>query len=99
MPTQITVRATEDLVARIKSAAADTGRSMNDWVVVVLDAATNPELAGSEMERFRERLARAGLLAPPSPPIDDPPNPAAVEAAGRRAAHGKLLSDLVIEGR
>ncbi|MGH3320557.1 MAG: DUF4396 domain-containing protein [Streptosporangiaceae bacterium] len=35
---------------------------------MVLDAATNPDLAESESERLRERLARAGLLAPGGSP-------------------------------
>ena len=57
---------------------------MNEYVTIVLEAATDPSLAGTEVERTRERLARAGLLAtnPRRPGVG--PDPVAVEAAGRR---------------
>jgi hypothetical protein len=96
---QLTIRADDDLIFRVRSKAKESGRSMNEYVVVVLDAATNPAAAGSERERLRERLARAGLLAV-DPPYRGPiPNPAVVEAAGREAARDTLLSELVRQDR
>jgi len=96
---QLTVRASDDLVARVRLAAASAGRSMNEYVTVVLDAATDANFAGSDAERVRERLARAGLLAHPAPRDEPPPSEAAVRAAGERAASGRSLAELVHEGR
>ena len=72
---------------------------MNEYVTIVLEAATDPSLAGTEVERTRERLARAGLLAtnPRRPGVG--PDPVAVKAAGRRAARGTPLSDIVSGNR
>jgi len=71
---------------------------MNEYLTQVLDAATNPDFAGDEAQRVRERLERAGLLlAPRSPQV----RPDAEEVARARAAAGAgtLLSQLVDEGR
>lgn len=95
---QITVRAGDELVQRVKEAAARQGRSMNDYVTAVLDAATNPDLAGDEASRVRERLARAGLLAPSGVRRLRPP-PTAVAAARIAAARGTPLSELVGQDR
>jgi len=96
---QLTVRAPEDLVGRVRLAAAAAGQSMNEYVVVVLDAATDPNLAGSQVERIRQRLAQAGLLE--VLPYDDGhrPSPEALRQTGRRATSGRSLSELVHEGR
>ncbi len=72
---------------------------MNDYVTSVLDAATNPDLAGTEAARLRERLARAGLLATPTRLSGRRPSTEAIEAAGRRAATGRSLADHVSDGR
>lgn len=71
---------------------------MNDYVNAVLDAATDPNLAGTEADRLRERLDRAGLLAPPG---RRRPRPPAKEIARARTAAGTgtPLSDLVNHGR
>ena len=95
---QVSWRADDELVIRVKRAADASGRSMNEYMSVVLDAATDPSLAGSEAERVRERLALAGLLAPPRSGRRGRPSRAAVEAAGRRAAHGVPVADLVGDG-
>jgi hypothetical protein len=71
---------------------------MNDYVTAVLDAATNPRLAGSEAERLRERLDQAGLLAEPSEPHRRPPREETASAR-RRAGAGTALSQLVSEDR
>jgi hypothetical protein len=97
---QLTIRADDDLIFRVRSKAKESGRSMNEYIVVVLDAATNPASATTERQRLRERLARAGLLVTDDPPFrGQRPDPAAIEAAGREAARGKPLSDYVREDR
>lgn len=71
---------------------------MNDYVTAVLDAATNPDLADGEAEVLRERLARAGLLAPTGKTRQRPPVER-VAAARAAAARGTPLSQLVDQGR
>jgi hypothetical protein len=63
---------------------------MNDYVTAVLDAATNPSLAGDEAGRLRERLDLAGLLAEPGERRRRPREAAAT--ARRRAGTGTALS-------
>ena len=96
---QVSWRADDQLVERVKRAALGSGRSLNEFVTVVLDAATDPSRSGTESERVRERLRNAGLLADPIPTKNSRPSRAAVAAASRRAARGVALSDLVSEGR
>ena len=80
----MTWRAPADLVERVRRAAQRQRRSMNDYVTAVLDAATNPRLAGSEAERLRERLDQAGLLAEPSERHRRPPRDAVSDARRER---------------
>ncbi|HYZ54070.1 MAG TPA: hypothetical protein VE733_11325 [Streptosporangiaceae bacterium] len=95
---QMTWRAPAELITRVRRAAQRQHRSMNDYVTAVLDAATNPGMAGSEAERLRERLDQAGLLAEPG---DRHSRPSREETANarRRAGTGTPLSQLVSEGR
>lgn len=73
---------------------------MNEWVNLVFRAATDPDAAGSDVERIRERLRAAGMLAEHAPLPGRRPDPALVEAAGRRAGRsGPLGSELVSEDR
>ncbi|MHB1711024.1 MAG: FitA-like ribbon-helix-helix domain-containing protein [Acidimicrobiales bacterium] len=95
---QMTWRSSDELHERIRSAAAQHGRSMNEFVTLVLDAATDPELAGSDAGRLRERLDRAGILIPAGLPRRRP-DPDQVRAARVRAGAGAALSRLVNEGR
>ena len=94
----MTWRAPADLLERVRRAAQRQGRSMNDYVTAVLDAATNPRLAGSEAERLRERLDQAGLLAEPGERRRRPPGEETASAR-RRAGAGTALSQLVSDDR
>ena len=96
---QLTIRLDEALARQVKEHAGRAGRSVNGWVVAVLSAAVDPELAGSDAERTRERLARAGLLATPAGTRPVPPDPERLERARRAAGNGRSLSELVSEGR
>lgn len=96
--TQLTLRIDDALAQRLKAVAREQGRSVNAYAAAVLGAAVDPELAGDEAARLRERLGRAGLLAAPGRQVAAPPAEA-VEAARSRAARGRPLSDLVSEGR
>lgn len=86
------------MVERLRQAAVREGRSLNEYLTRLAQAATDPALAGSDLERLRERLAQAGLLVPEAPPRRRP-DPAAIARARRRAGKGTQLADLVIEGR
>jgi hypothetical protein len=97
---QMTWRAPADLIERVRRAAHRQHRSMNDYVTAVLDAATNPSLAGDEAERLRERLDLAGLLAEPGERRRRPPREAAASARRRAGTGtGTALSQLVSEDR
>lgn len=95
---QVTWRAADELVDRVRAVAGSSGYSMNEFLTRVLDAATDPNLAGGEAARIRERLERAGLLAElsagqsaPRPRVD----PDALRAARARAGQGTSLADLI----
>lgn len=96
---QVTWRTPDELLERVRHAATSSGRSVNEWITRVLDAATDPELSGSDADRVRERLARAGLLAETSRLPVTQPDPKALEDAREAAGRGTPLSDLVIDGR
>lgn len=96
---QLTLRLDDHLARELKVAAKAEGRSLNAWASAVLRAAVDPDMAGDEADRLRERLRRAGILAQPGGPPR--PRPPEEELARARAAagRGRLLSDLVSEGR
>ena len=97
---QMTWRAPEELLKNVRVAAELAGMSMNEYVTMVLTAATDPDTAADEMIRIRERLARAGILAPSGPPYTGPvPDDADLARARAAAGRGKPLSDFVSEGR
>jgi hypothetical protein len=96
---QLTLRVSDDLAARLKRAAAERGSSVNGYATAVLGAAVDPELAGDESARVRERLAAAGLLAPTQPGDRRRPEQKALRAARRRAGKGRRLDEIVTEGR
>lgn len=96
---QLTLRVDEDLADRLKAVAGDRQESVNGFAQRVLRAAVDPELAGDDAQRLRERLARAGLLATFSEATGTPPAEDAVTRARAEAGGGRPLSDFVSEGR
>jgi hypothetical protein len=64
---QLTLRIDPRLARHLKRAAADRGVSVNAFAERALEAAVDPDAAGSEIERMRERFARAGILSEPRP--------------------------------
>lgn len=97
---QLTIRLDDDLARQVKAQAEAQGRSVNSWVVAVLDAAVDPDLEDSESARTRARLERAGLLAQPvGPRRGTRPDPGRVERARKTAGSGMPLSWLVSDGR
>jgi hypothetical protein len=102
--TQVSWRAEDALVDRVRKAAAEHKRSMNDYMTMVLEAATNPDLVQDEYTRIREKLARVDLVVPEMDirmgggPRERPPAEE-VERARRAAGRGKPLSDYISEGR
>ncbi len=95
---QVTWRASDELIERVKSVAAQQHRSMNEYLTWVLRAAVDPEFASDEVERTRERLRRAGVLAPGGRPRSRP-DPHEVASARSEASGGTSLAELVTEGR
>lgn len=98
---QLTIRAPEEVVERVRSAAGESARSMNDFVVAVLEAATNPDYAGSEADEIRARLRLAGILYldPPEETAPAGPDPELLAEAREAARSGTPLSDLIISDR
>lgn len=97
---QLTIRLDEQLAQHVKAHASALDQSVNGWVVTVLRAATDPDLAGSDAERTRARLARAGLLVTTALPARRTrPSPDRVRHARRAAGRGTPLSKLVADAR
>jgi hypothetical protein len=97
---QVSWRADDELVARVRLHADRAGMSMNAYITHVLETATDPDYGGDEAERLRDRLRVAGLLVEyPVEPDLDVPSDEEFEAARREAGRGTPLSDLLIEGR
>src|SRR5688572_23691219 len=95
---QVTWRAPDELVERVRQVAARQGRSLNDYLTRLAEAAVDPELAGDDSERLRERLARAGLIVATGSKRKRPDR-SAVAKASRRAGEGTPLSDLIKQER
>jgi plasmid stability protein len=98
---QMTLRLPDELAARLKQTAQAHGSSLNRYACAVLAAAVDPELAGDEATRIRERLDRAGLLAsrPATKRRARRPDRDAVARARAAAGQGRPLADLVGEDR
>jgi uncharacterized protein (DUF1778 family) len=97
--TQVTLRLPLELVQRLKHAARVRGQSLNSWAALVFTAAVDPDLAGDAADQLRERLARAGLLAPLEGRARARPDADRVARARAAAGKGRALSDFVDEGR
>ncbi|MGH2585291.1 MAG: transcriptional regulator [Dehalococcoidia bacterium] len=96
---QITLRVSDAEAAEFKAAAARAGQSLNEWAGFALRVRVDPDLAGDEADRVRERLRRAGLLAQTPPREGRRPDPKRVAAARREAGKGTPLSESVAEQR
>lgn len=96
---QMTIRASDELIERVRRAAEYAGESINEYVTETLAARTDPESAGTKIERIRERLSRAGLLERSGPSHAERPDPDKLARARAAAGQGTPLSDLVSEER
>ncbi len=97
---QLTIRLHDELARAVKAQAEAGGRSVNGWVVAVLDAAVNPDLEDTDAARTRARLERAGLLAKPtSRARATRPDAGRIRRARKAAGSGTPLSRLVSDGR
>ena len=95
----MTLRLDDGLAAEVRRAARRDGRSVNAWVAELLRVAVDPEHDAPGMERVRERLRRAGVLAVvPDRPVARP-DPQAVAAARAEAGRGRPVAEFVVEGR
>ena len=99
MTVQVSWRAEDELVERARQRARALNKSLNGYLSLVVDAATNPDLAGDEASRLRERLASAGLLAPRPRTSGRRPDPEARASAAARLAEGTDVGQLVSRGR
>ncbi|HNA44355.1 MAG TPA: hypothetical protein PLO12_07040 [Solirubrobacterales bacterium] len=97
---QISLRISDELAEDIKADAKARKLSVNGYITHILRSASDPEFGGSEGERVRERLRRAGLL---EEWLDEPeverPDPKEIARIRAKAGKGTSLSDLVIEER
>lgn len=96
---QITWRADDELVARVKVSAQILSVSMNEYLTRIAQAATDPSLSSNEIEEIRARLRLAGLLSDFESRDEVPPDDDAVAAARQRAGRGTPLSELVRANR
>lgn len=96
--TQITWRAPDELVERVRQVASRKGYSLNEYLSRLARAATDPSLEGDAVERLRERLAQAGLLVE-TEQRHTRPDRDAVAHARKRAGVGTPLSDLIVRDR
>jgi len=96
---QITWRADDDLVARVKVNAQNQRVSMNEYLTRIAQAATDPSLSSSAIEEIRSRLRLAGLLSEFDARDEVRPDEDAVLAARQRAGQGTPLSELVRTSR
>lgn len=95
---QMTWRADDELLEHVRFQAAESGKSMNDFVTAVLRTVTDPDHAEPGVEQLRARLSRAGLIASATHE-GIRPDRAAFDAARATAGTGTPLSDIVSAGR
>ncbi|HET9874952.1 MAG TPA: hypothetical protein VFQ37_04205 [Mycobacterium sp.] len=94
----MTWRAPSELVERIRQVASRRGWSLNEYLTRLAQAATDPALAGDDVDRLRERLTLAGLLIEAGQRRTRPDRDA-VARARRAAGEGTSLSSLVVRDR
>jgi hypothetical protein len=97
---QFSVRLSDERGLAVRRLASARGRSINQTFEDLVAAATDPALAGGELQALRERLAHAGLVFDVSA-LPDVLAPTDAELARARAAAGRgtSLAELVSEGR
>jgi hypothetical protein len=78
----MTWRSTDELLELVRRATDRQGHSMNEFVTAVLDAATNPELAGSDADRGLLRPSRNRCYR-----ADSPAGPATAPTKGSGRKH------------
>lgn len=100
MSVQMSVRFPDDLAEGVRREAQRQGKSVNRLVTDVVEAALDPDTAPGEVERLRERLRKAGVLAE-FPPVPDSelPDPELLARARKEAGEGKPLSEFLLEDR
>ena len=96
---QLNLRVPEALADDLKRAAADQGRSVNALATDGLRALVDPDFAGDEADRIRERLRQAGLLTQLEPMPGDRPSKEDVQRSRESAGQGRPLSEYVSDGR
>lgn len=96
---QLTIRIDDELADALRAFADREGRSVNAVASTALRALVDPDAADTETDRYRERLRRMGLLAQPALKSVGRLDPEAVAEAGRRAAEGKPVSEILLEDR
>ncbi|MBS9533320.1 hypothetical protein KIH27_06915 [Mycobacterium sp. M1] len=96
--TQVTWRAPDELVEQVRRVASQHGCSLNEYLSRLARAATDPGLEGDDVDRLRQRLALAGLLADAGPRRVRPDR-AAVADARKLAGGGTPLSSLITRDR
>lgn len=100
MTSQLTIRADPELIERVRDDARRLDRSMNEHVVKLLEASTNPQHASDERAEVRERLRRAGVLSEwPRLPSRPRPTQAEIDDARAAAGRGTPLSQIIRELR
>src|SRR5262249_60425267 len=92
-------RVRHQVVPYLRRAAGARGLILSAGATAVLSAAVDPNLAGDEAQRVRERLARAGLLMVVPERNLKRPRAVAVGQARAVAGRGRPLADLVSEDR
>ncbi len=90
---QMTWRASDELLDRVRQEARHEGQTLNDFVSRVMAAVTDPALEGDDVERMRRRLRAAGVLADTGPRVASRPPESAVALARAAAGRGRPLSD------
>ena len=96
---QMSWRVSDSVLERARQQAVAHGHSLNEWVTLVMRAASDPAYASSEADKVRERLAMAGLLQAPRTAHGKRPSNRALAEARAEAGRGTPLSEIVTTER